>query len=161
MGSCVRCAGQAWSRQPDSRQQEVDSTKYMVENIPESFNRLIWHDSKLRSLRILRNANHLDEVLLDVELRAISQQELAPATVRFEDAIFFFSNIDLQGKRECADDISSGKCEANSGLMTKLQNERLKHSPNALSGYFHFSLYLIPPGGIASGFRLEPGRTRQ
>jgi hypothetical protein len=135
----------------------------MGENIPESFNRLIWHDSKLRSLRIVRNANGLDEVLLDVELRAVSQQERAPATIRFEDAIFFFSDVDLQGKRECADDISSGKCEANSGLMTKLQNERLKYSPNALSGYFHFSFYLIPPGGtldiIASGFRLEPGRT--
>jgi hypothetical protein len=113
-------------------------------------------------LRILRSANDLDEVHLQVELRGISQQELSPSTVIFEDAIFFFSDIDLQGKRECADDISSGKCEATSALMTKLQNERLKYAPNAFSGYFHFSLYLIPPGGtldiIAARFRLEPGR---
>ena len=72
---------------------------------------------------------------------------------------FFFSDIDLQGKRECSDDISSAKCEANTELMTKVQTERLQYSPDALAEHFHFSIYLIPPGGtvdiIASGFRLE------
>jgi hypothetical protein len=130
----------------------------MNENTLESFNRLKWHDSKLRSLRILRN-DDLDEVRLDVELRGVSEQEFTPITVVFEDAVFFFSNIDLQGKRECSDDISSGTCEATSDLMTKLRNEQLKYSPNALTGYFHFSIYLIHPGGnveiIAAGFRLE------
>jgi hypothetical protein len=130
----------------------------MNENIPESFNRLIWHDSKLRSLRIVRR-DDLDEVVLEVELRDMSEQELTPVTAVLEDAVFFFSDIDLQGKRECADDISSAKCEAGTDLMTKLQNDRLKYSPDALAGYFHFHFYLIPPGGtldvIASGFRLE------
>jgi hypothetical protein len=131
----------------------------MSENISESFNRLSWHDSKLRSIRIARR-DDLDEVVLDVELRGISKQELTPMTVVLEEAVFFFSDIDLQGKRECADDISSAACKAESDLMTKLQNERLKHSsPHALAGYFHFQVYLIPPGGtldvIASGFRLE------
>jgi len=130
----------------------------MNENTLESFNRLQWHDSKLRSLRILRN-DDLDEVRLDVELRGVSEQELTPMTMVFEDAVFFFSDIDLQGKRECSDDISGGTCEASSELMTKLQNERLKYSPNALTGYFHFSIYLIHPGGnveiIAAAFRLE------
>jgi hypothetical protein len=130
----------------------------MNEHIPESFNGLIWHDSKLRSLRIIRR-DDLDEVVLDVELRGMSEQELTPMTVVLEDAIFFFSDIDLQGKRECADDISSATCKAETDLMTKLQNERLKYSPNALAGYFHFEIYLIPPGGtlivIASGFRLR------
>jgi len=80
-------------------------------------------------------------------------------TVVFEDAVFFFCDIDLQGKRECSDDISSAKCAAKTQLMTKLQNERLKDSPDALAGYLHFSFYLIPPGGtvdvLASAFRLE------
>ena len=130
----------------------------MNEHIPESFNRLIWHDSKLRAVRIVRIGD-LDEVLLDVELRGMSEQELTPMTVVLEDAVFFFGDIDLQGKRECADDISSGTCKAKTDLMVKLQNERLKYSPDALAGYFHFKVYLIPPGGtlsvIASGFRLE------
>ena len=89
----------------------------------------------------------------------MSEQELTPMTVVLEDAVFFFGDIDLQGKRECADDISSGTCKAKTDLMVKLQNERLKYSPDALAGYFHFKVYLIPPGGtlsvIASGFRLE------
>jgi hypothetical protein len=85
-------------------------------------------------------------------------------TVVLEDAVFFLSDIDLQGKRECADDISSAKCESKTDLTTKLQKDRLKYSRNALEGYFHFSFYLIPPGGafdvVASGFRLEKlGRT--
>jgi hypothetical protein len=48
--------------------------------------------------------------------------------------------------------------------MTKLQNDHLKYSPGALAGYFHFSVYLIHPGGkieiIAAGFRLE-GQTKE
>ena len=130
----------------------------MSESVPESFNRLQWHDSKLRSLRILRH-DDLDEVILDVEIRGASERELTPMTVILEDAVFFFSDIDLQGKRECADDISIAKCNAKTDLMTKLQNERLKYSQDALARYFHFSIYLIPPGGsvdvIASGYRLE------
>ena len=130
----------------------------MSENVSESFNRLIWHDSKLRCLRILRK-DDLDEVLLDVELRGVPGQELTPMTVVLENAVFFLSDIDLQGKRECSDDISSAKCEAETDLITKLQKERLQYSPGALSRHLHFSVYLIPSGGtidvIASGFRLE------
>lgn len=106
----------------------------------------------------------MDEVVLHVELRGMLGQELTPMIVVLEDAVFFFCDIDLQGKRECSDDISSAKCEAKTDLMTKVQNERLQYSPDALAGYFHFSLYLIPPGGtldvIASGFRLE-GQTKE
>jgi hypothetical protein len=133
----------------------------MNEDITESFNRLSWHDSKLRSLRILRN-DDLDEVLLGVELRGMPGQELTPVTIVFENAVFFFGDVDLQGKRECADDISSAKCATKTDLMTRLQNERLQYSPDVLAGYFHFSVYLIPPGGtldvIASGFRIETER---
>jgi len=82
--------------------------------------------------------------------------------VVFEDVVFFLSAIDLQGKRECSYDISSAKCQVGTGLMSKLQNERLKYSPNALMGYSHFSIYRIPPGGtidvIAANFRLEEGK---
>ena len=130
----------------------------MNKSVSESFNRIQWHDSKLRSLRV-RRRDDLDEVILDVELRGASEQELTPMTVIFDNAVFFFSDMDLQGKRECSDDISSAKCNVKTDLMTKLQNERLKYSPGALAGYFRFSIYLIPPGGsvdiIASGYRLE------
>jgi hypothetical protein len=72
----------------------------------------------------------------------MSEKELTPMNGVLEDAVFFFSGIDLQGKRECAADISSAKCETKRNRMIKLQNERLKCSPDALAGYFHFGLYL-------------------
>lgn len=50
----------------------------MGENIPESFDRLIWHDSKFRSLRIQRNADDLDEVRLDIELRGCRAKNSHP-----------------------------------------------------------------------------------
>lgn len=124
----------------------------------QSFNALAWHDSKLRSFRILRKED-TDEVRLDVELRGTDPNDLTPVTVIFEDAVFFISDIDLQGKRECADDISSAKCHPSSPLLTRLQDERLKFSPGVLAGYFHFSFYLIPPGGsidiVAASFTME------
>jgi hypothetical protein len=127
-------------------------------DICEQFNRLFWHDSKLRSLRLLRN-NDLDEVVLELELLGMPQQEHTPMTLVFEGAVFFFSDIDLQGKREASDDISSAKCGTKTELIQKLQAEQLKHSPGALEGYYHFSFRLVPPFGsidvIASGFRFE------
>ncbi len=129
----------------------------------ERFNRLLWHDSKLRAFQVLRG-DSVDDVVLELELRGASELELTRMTLVLEDAIFLFCDIDLQGKRECSDDISSAKCDAKTDLMARLQTERLQYSPDALAGYFHFSFYLIPPGGsmdvIASGFRLE-GRTKE
>jgi hypothetical protein len=127
-------------------------------NDTESFNRLIWHDSKLRSLRITRNAHGSDEISLDVEMRGISEPELTAMTVVFEDAVFFFCDVDLQAKRECSDDISSAVCALNTELITKIENERL-HAPAALAEYFHYSIWLIPFGGsidiIAAGCQID------
>ena len=67
----------------------------MSETISESFNRLIWHDSKLRALRIIRR-DDVDEIVLDVELRGMPGKELTPMTVVLEDAVFFFGDIDPQ-----------------------------------------------------------------
>jgi hypothetical protein len=123
----------------------------------ESFNRIVWHDSKLRALRIERGGD-VDDVVLDLELRGISDLELTPATVALEDAAFFICDLDLHGKRECSDDISSARCDAESELKRKILKERLRYSPDALSGYLHFSFYLVPPGGtldvIAMDFKL-------
>lgn len=133
-------------------------TSHMIENTCDPFNRVVWHDSKLRSVRLIRK-DDLDEVLLDVDLQGLPGREFTPMTVALTDAIFFFRNIDLQGKRECSDDISSAKCDIKTPLMSNIQNDRLRHSADPLAGYYHFSVSLIPPDGtldiIASGFRLE------
>jgi hypothetical protein len=127
----------------------------------ERFNRVLWHDSKLRALQVLHR-DDVDDVVLELELRGASERDLTPMTLVLHDAVFLFCDIALQGKRECSDDISSAKCSAESDLKTKIQEDRLKwveYSPDAMVGYFHFSFYLIPPGGtlnvIAAGFRFE------
>lgn len=130
----------------------------MTDRLVDSFNRMYWHDSKLLSIEINRNED-VDEVILNIEMRGVPGQVLKPIKMIFEDAVFFFSDLDLQGKRECADDISGAKCGTETALMLKLRNEKLKNSPDSLKGYFHFSIYLIPPGGsidiIAAGFKSQ------
>lgn len=131
-------------------------------DICESFNSLIWHDSKLRGIRICHRDDNIDDIVLDIEIRpTASELEHVPMTVVLEDVAFFICDLDVQGKRECGDDISSAKCSDQSELKTKLQEERLKSSPNALKEYFHFHFYLIPPGGtvdvLAAAFRITNG----
>jgi hypothetical protein len=51
----------------------------------------------------------VDGVVLELELRGTSGLELTRAILVLHDAVFLFCDIDLQGKRECSDDISSAK----------------------------------------------------
>jgi hypothetical protein len=99
----------------------------------ERFNRVLWHDSKLRSFQVVRR-DDVDDVMLELERRNGSELELTPATLVLQDAVFLFCDIDLQGKRECSDDISSAKCSSESDLKAKIQDERLKSSPGLWSG---------------------------
>jgi hypothetical protein len=126
----------------------------------ERFNKLEWHDSKLRSFGVVRDDDDGDNVVLNLELRGISEQELTPATVTLEDATYLRADVDLEGKAECSDDISTAVCEGESALKKELLESQLKHSPTALDGYYLFDIYLVPPGGriqvFARSFKLEP-----
>lgn len=125
-------------------------------DISESFNRLPWHDSKLTGVYI-HHRGDVDDVLMDVQLREPSVG-LTPVTIVLEDAVFFFCDLDLQGKRECSDDICSASCSAESEMKNRIQKERLKYSLDAIKDYFHFHFYMIPPGGtldiFAASFKL-------
>jgi hypothetical protein len=122
------------------------------------FNGLFWHDSKLRGFRIL-NRDDVDDCEFELELRGPAGSELIRRILVLQDAVFLFCDLDLQGKRECSDDISSAKCNADSDPKTRIQNERLSLTHDALIEYLHFSFYLIPPGGsidvIAAGFKID------
>ncbi len=126
----------------------------------DSFNKLEWHDSTLLSFAIVRDDDDRDNVVFSLELRGISEQEFTPATLTLEDATFLRAEVDLEGKSECSDAISSAVCAIESALKKELLESQLKYSPTALDGYYLFDIYLIPPGGriqvFARNFKLEP-----
>jgi hypothetical protein len=134
-----------------------DPVALLKDRLCESFNKLAWHDSKLRGAHV-QHKNDIDEIVLDVEMRGLSEAGLTPAKVVFEDVAFVFCDLDLQGKRQGADDISSAKCYAESELKSKIQKDRLQFAPGALESYVHFNFYLVPPFGtidiIAANFRV-------
>lgn len=129
-------------------------------NVCEQFNKLKWHDSKLRSFSVLREGD-TDHVVVSLELRGISTQELASATLILEDAAYIKAELDLEGKHQCSDDISNATCSIEGPLKQELLQSQLKYSPSALEGYYLFDLFLIPPGGrlqvFAKGFKLKHG----
>ena len=112
----------------------------------DDLNRLSWHDSKLRSFSVVRH-DDTDDVVLKLELRGISEAELTPATLTLKDAVYIKMEMDLEGKFQCADDISSASCKVESELRNELLRSQFKYSPTALDGCYLFDLYLIPPGG--------------
>jgi hypothetical protein len=106
----------------------------------DDLNHLSWHDSKLRSFSVVRH-DDTDDVVLSLELRGISEAELTSATLRLKDAIYIKIEMDLEGKFQCADDISSANCKMESELRDELVRSQFKYSPTALDGCFLFDLY--------------------
>jgi hypothetical protein len=115
-------------------------------DICSEFNKIQWHDSKLRSFGVVRQ-NDRDDLVIELELREGSGENLKPTTLTLVDAAYFRAEVDFDGKYQCADDISSASCDADGSLRKELLESKLKHSPNALDGYYCFDIYLIPPGG--------------
>ena len=139
----------------------IESNKQRLQEMQtmcQSFNELAWHDSKLRAIHI-QHRGDVDDVVVEVELREADGSNLTPTKVVLEDVAFVFCDLDLQGKSQASDDISSAKCSVESTLKQKIQDERLKFSPDVLSTYVHFNFYLVPPFGsldvIASGYRVS------
>ena len=125
----------------------------------EDLNRLSWHDSKLRSFSVVRQDDDTDDVVLNLKLHGVSESELTATTLRLKDAVYIRIEMDLEGKLQCSDDISSASCKMESELKDELLRAQFKYSPTALDGCFLFDLYLIPPGGhiqvFARSFTLD------
>jgi hypothetical protein len=126
--------------------------------ICEDFNRVEWHDSKLRSFATVREGDQ-DNVVFQLELHPTSAGKLQPATLVLADAAYLRADVDLDGKYQCSDDISSARCELDPPFKKELLLSQFKNNPHALDGYFCFDFYLIPPGGriqiFARSFELK------
>ena len=132
-------------------------TDLLVEDVCGKFEKIMWHDSKLLGVTIMRNQlTHTDDVTLTLLLRRSKETLLAPANLDFRECALINFDVDLDGKRVCADDIASGQCSRRSEWMETFEKEHPYDQP--LTNFFHFRLQLISPGGnlnfIARDFRL-------
>jgi len=95
-----------------------------------------------------------DDVVLNLELRGISEAELTPMTLTLKDAVYIKIEMDLVGKFTSTDDISSASCKMESELREELLRSQFKYNPTALDDCFLFGLSLIPPGGRLQVFAM-------
>jgi hypothetical protein len=120
----------------------------------DDLNNLSWHDSKLRSFSFVRH-DDTDDVVLNLELRGISEAELTAVRLTLKDAVYIKVEMDPVGKFTCTDDISSAGCQMESELRDELLRSQFKYNPTALDDCYLFDLYLIPPGGRLQVFAMN------
>jgi hypothetical protein len=121
----------------------------------QRFNAIRWHDSKLLGQSFYR-ADSEDRVRISLQILG-EGGALTPTDIVFTGSTYVALEVDLEGKRVCADDISGAKCYASSEWIRTL-SERNPH--DSFEGYLHFEIGLIPPGGtiniLAKDFLFEP-----
>jgi hypothetical protein len=138
-------------------------------DIPERFNKLLWHDSKLQGIRIQRRSGSpFDEISLDIALyvdRQPNGYERRPVSITFSSWRYVRMGMDLESKRLCSDDISEAWCEKDSVLKKQIE-EKISHEPmqarpekeRPLAEHYLFRILLITPGGemiiVARNFEL-------
>src|SRR5437762_60066 len=83
-----------------------------MEEVIRRFNDIRWHDSKLLCFSLSRSDSS-EQVTLSLMLRN-EQGEFVATEAVFLQSTYVNMDVDLEGKRVCADDISSGQCYASS-----------------------------------------------
>jgi hypothetical protein len=110
-------------------------------------------DSKLLGVSLHRTEGE-EQVTLSL-LLGKDWDSLAPTDVTFRNATYVRLDMGLDGKRVCSDDISHGVCRPSSDWLKSLSEV---NPFDNFTGYLHFEVMLIPPGGkidvLATDFML-------
>ena len=126
-----------------------------MDSIIQRFNSIGWHDSKLLGLSFYR-ANSEEQVRISLQLLG-EGGVLRPSEIIFKESTYVKLEVDLEGKRVCADDISDAECRASSEWIKTLSDQ---NPHDSFEGYLHFAIDLIPPGGkiniLAKDFAVRP-----
>jgi len=137
--------------------------------VAERFNTLNWHDSEVRGIVLNYFRRGACELVLRVDLSApklpSEPETFTLAKIRFLNARFFHSDIDLLGIACCGGDISSARCQADSQFMREVALQRIRafnlrpQEDEELAGLKHFGIYLCNPSGeiniVAEDFELS------
>ena len=117
-----------------------------------AFTKLPWHDAKLLELRIARDSElDQDNLACIVEFMA-AHNSWRRAVVTLRNCTIVKVDLDLDGKRICADSIFSATCERDPALKTSLEAGQLRGERHPLADYYHFHILLVSPGGELSVF---------
>ncbi len=134
-----------------------------MERIIERFNKIEWHDSKLRGLSLLTVGS---EEQVRVSLELLGKGSYSPAEITFHDCAYFQADVYSHAKLQCSDDISGAECRADSQWKTSVSKPS-PHDPilggRGLDEYLHYEIYLCSPSGtiniLAKDFVLVPQAT--
>jgi hypothetical protein len=111
------------------------------------FAKLPWHDAKMLEVRLFRdNVLDQDNLACSIEFE-MSRSSWRRAVVSFRNCTIAKIDLDLDGKKVCADSISYATCGIESALKKSLEAGQLKNERSPLSDYYHFHITLVPPGG--------------
>lgn len=110
------------------------------------FTNLPWHDAKLLEVRMFRDSADQDNVSCTIDFE-MARNSLRRAVVLFRNCTIAKIDLDLDGKRVCADSIFDATCELESAFKNSLEADQLKNERKPLNDYYHFRILLVSPGG--------------
>ena len=113
----------------------------MSSNVENVFNGLAWHDAHCFDFAFFRDERGEVARLTIAFNRGSETYELTQIDVL--DVAFIDLKVDLDGKRDCSDNIAGAICRMSSEWFNHFKEERQKEG---FEGYYHFRVALIPPG---------------
>jgi hypothetical protein len=127
-----------------------------TEKICESFSQILWHDSKLLGLHLIRNTeNPQYDLRLDLNLivgYSEGKVERKKQSALFSDCRIIQTDLDLLGILLCSGDIGAAGCYPDSAELEKRKRDKVRlfdlpQDLNPLQECIGFFFEMVPPGG--------------
>lgn len=126
------------------------------EKVCESFSQILWHDSKLLDLHLIRNPEKRQyDLRLDLNLivgYSEGKIERRKQSALFSDCRIIQTDLDLLGILLCGGDIGAAGCHPDSVELEKRKRDKVRQfdlpqNQNPLEECIGFFFEMIPPGG--------------
>lgn len=126
------------------------------EKICESFSKVLWHDSKLLGLHLIRNPEKPQyDLRMDLNLivgYSEGKIERRRQSALFSDCRIMQTDLDLLGVLLCSADIGAAGCYPDSAALEKRKRDKVRlfdlpQDLNPLQECVGFFFEMVPPGG--------------
>jgi hypothetical protein len=124
-------------------------------SVIERFKSIVWHDSSLGNLTLLRTP---EEERVRIPLGLLQKgYSLKFIDLIFHETVYVKMDVYAAAKRVCSDHISYADCSVDSEWIRAV---KAKHPYDDFDDLFHFHFHLCRPGGsidiLAEDFSFEP-----